>query len=99
MEKLHSTVAWKVNCMYPGLQVREDCHFLLCPHESIHLSITSRSGVPNTGKMSRFWKRVLKRATKKIRGMEHLSYEDRLKELGLFSLEKRGLQGNLITAF
>ena len=42
---------------------------------------------------------VQRRATKMIRGLEYLSYENRLREVGPFRSEKRKLWGDFIVAF
>ena len=41
----------------------------------------------------------IQRDTEMIPGMEYLPYGDRLRELGLFSMEKRRLQGDVRAAF
>ena len=42
---------------------------------------------------------VQRRGTKMIKGLEHLFYEKRLGDLGMFNLENRRLCGDLTVAF
>jgi len=86
-----ASVSWAASEEEWSSRAREGIVPLYSSLVRIHLEYWVQVCGPQKQEDAMFWDKIQRRMMKMIRELEHLSYEDRLKERGLFSLEKRKL--------